>query len=177
MSKILVVSYSWTGTCKQVAKLLCAQQSGWQAAEIRLEQPRTGRSGYWRCVLDSLLRRRPAILYDGPAPEDFEAVVLVSPIWAFSLAGPMRSFVSTRRNRLPDVAVVSVMGGAGAGHAVREVEQMMGRLSVLDAAFTMQEVEDGSATLGLREFGDTLRKLEDDWHPEPGPGQLTPSAA
>ena len=175
MSKILVVSCSWTGTCTQVAKLLCAQQTGWQSAEIRLEHPRSGRVGYWRCVLDSVLRRKPAIRYEGPFPKDFDAVVFVSPIWAFSLASPMRSFVTTQRDHLPDVAVVSVMGGAGASNAVREVERIVGRPSVLDAAFTMQDVEDGRAAIGLRDFGDALRKLEDAWHA--GGAGMAPYAA
>ena len=175
MSRILVVSFSWTGTCTRLAKLMCNQQPGWQLGEIRLEKPRKGQAGYWRCVLDSVLRLRPAIRYEGPFPRDFDAVVLVSPIWAFSLAGPMRSFVHTRRDHLPDVAVVSVMGGAGAANAVREVERIIGRPSALNAAFTMQEVESGQAGIASRRFGDTLRELEDSKNPEtfaalaPGP--------
>ncbi|MBS0454213.1 MAG: flavodoxin [Proteobacteria bacterium] len=175
MSRILVISYSWTGTCTRLAKLMCSQQPGWQLGEIRLAKTRKGRSGYWRCVLDSVLRLRPAFLYEGPFPRDFDAVVLVSPIWAFSLAGPMRSFVHTWRDHLPDVAVISVMGGAGASNAVREVERLIGRPSARHAAFTMQEVESGQAGIASRKFGDALRELEDFKHPEtfaalsPGP--------
>lgn len=175
MSRILVVSYSRTGTCTRLAKLVCSQQPGWQHGEIRLEDARSGRAGYWRCVLDSVLKLRPAIRYEGPFPRDFDAVVLVSPIWAFSLAGPMRSFVHTRREHLPDVAVISVMGGAGASNAVREVERIIGRPSALHAAFTMQQVESGEAGIASRHFGDALRELEDSRHPKtlaafsPGP--------
>lgn len=161
MSKILVVAYSWTGTCSRLAKLLSHQQPGWQLGKIVLEQPRKGRAGYWRCVFDSVLRRRPAIRYEGPSPRQFDAVVLVSPIWAFSLAGPMRSFVTTRRDHLPDVAVISVMGGAGAANAVHEVERLIGRSAVMSAAFTMQEVREGAAGTRLRTFGDALRSAED----------------
>ncbi|MDM0045072.1 flavodoxin [Variovorax dokdonensis] len=161
MSNILVVSYSWTGTCTQVGRRLCAQRPGWQHAEIALEKPRSGRAGYWRCVLDSLLRRRPAIVYHGPFPTQFDAVVLVSPIWAFSLASPMRSFVRTRRDHLPDVAVVSVMGGAGASNAEREVERLLGRTCVRAAAFTMQDVQEGKANARIDQFADALQALED----------------
>ena len=176
MSRILVVSYSWTGTCTLLAKLMCSQQPGWQFAQIQLERPRNGRAGYWRCVLDSLLRLRPAIRYDGPFPQEFDVVVLVSPIWAFGLAGPMRSFVSTRRDHLPDVAVISVMGGAGARNAVREIERIIGRPSVMNTAFTMQEVEEGHSGIGLRSFGDALRELEESRHPETF-AALSPRAA
>lgn len=161
MSKVLVVVYSYTGSCSRLARLLCSQQKGWQLAEIRLERPRLGAAGYWRCVLDSVLRLKPAIRYEGPVAGHFDAVVLVSPIWAFSLAGPMRSFVTTRREHLPDVAVISVMGGAGASNAVAEVSSRLGRTPVMSAAFTMDEVESGNCEDRLKAFGTALRTLED----------------
>src|SRR5665647_2974058 len=82
---------------------------------------RAGPTGTLRCVADSLLRRRPLIRYDGPGPGKFEAVVLVSPIWIYRLAGPMRSFVADRVADLKRVAVVSVMGAQGASNAVAAV--------------------------------------------------------
>ena len=164
MSKILVVVFSYSGTCTRLAKLLCSQQPGWQMGEIRLAQTRTGNAGYWRCVLDSVLRRRPHIHYEGAFPRDFEAVVLVSPIWAFSLAGPMRSFITTRREHLPDVAVISVMGGAGAPNAVAEVARLIDRAPVMSTAFTMDSVENGSCEQQLRDFGNALRTAEEAKH-------------
>jgi hypothetical protein len=157
MSKILVVCYSYTGTCLQLARELCGQQ-GWQKAEIALVHPRSGTVGYWHCVLDSLLRRKPEIRYDGPLPRDFEAVVLISPIWAFRLASPMRSFVARRRDHLPEVAVISVMGGAGAPNAVAEVGQLLERAPIHSAAFTMKEVEEGACRERLQAFAGALHR-------------------
>jgi flavodoxin len=150
MGKILVVSYSFTGTSRQLANTL-ARLQGWTAAEIADQRP--GRNN-WRCVLDSLLRRRPPIRYDGPAPEPFDAVVLVAPIWAYRLAGPMRSFVAQYRDRLPAaVHVVSAMGGSGAPNAVAEIGQLLGRSPIFTTAFLAREVEDGSCAARLHAFG------------------------
>lgn len=176
MSKILVVSYSWTGTCDRVADLLCQLRPGWQRGEIDLDKPRHGRVGYWRCVLDSVLRLKPAIHYEGPFPSKFDAVVLVSPIWAFHLAGPMRSFIHTRREHLPDVAVISVMGGAGASNAVREIEQLTGRSCLMKAAFTMKDVQDDRAAVPLRDFAETLRAMKEAAG-RPAPNDLAPQSA
>jgi hypothetical protein len=140
MSKVLLVVYSMTGTSRRLAEALAATQQ-WTLAEIRDAKP--GRTP-WRCILDSLLGRRPAIRYDGPDPRGFDAVVLVSPIWTGRLAGPMRSFVTQHAAALPRTAVVSVMGGRGAPAAVAEVNRLLKRASLLDAAFTQREVEDGS---------------------------------
>lgn len=154
MGKILVVSYSHTGTSRQLANTL-AQLQGWTATEIAEVHP--GR-GDWRCVLDSLLRRRPAIRYGGPAPEQFDAVVLVAPIWVYRLAGPMRSFVDQYRDRLSTVAVVSVMGGRGAPNAVAEIGHLLGRSPIFSTAFLAREVEDGSCAGRLRAFGEAVDK-------------------
>ena len=117
MSKVLVVVYSLTGTSREVAKLLHSQQD-WLVAEITAIHSRTGALGDMRCLFESMFRLRPPIHYAGPPPSDFDAVVLISPIWGFQLAAPMRSFVAMHRKQLPQVAVISVMGGSGASNAV-----------------------------------------------------------
>lgn len=160
MSEVLVVMYSYAGTSRQLAQLLCSQQE-WPMAEISEVSPRSGLRGTGRCLLDSWLRRRPEIRYTGPPPNEFDAVVLVAPIWAYRLAGPMRSFVALWREHLPDVAVVSVMGGSGAPNAVAEIGQLLGRSPILSTAFTSREVEDGSCAAWLQAFGNAVEKAQD----------------
>ena len=157
MPKILVIAYSHTGTCGRVAQLLCEQQQ-WPLAEVTDLRPRAGVLGTWRCVADSLLRRRPAICYAGPDPSRFDALVLVAPIWMSRLAGPMRSFVASRRSALPPLAVVSVMGRVGAYNAVAEVARLTGRQPLLGTAVAARSVEDGSCAEVLQAFGDGLRE-------------------
>lgn len=160
MNNILVIVYSYTGTSRKVAELLCSQQ-GWRLADVTDAHPRSGALGTWRCLLDSFLRRQPAIRYDGPPPGDFDAVVLVSPIWMLRLAGPMRSFVAQQRHRLPDVAVLSVMGGEGAPNAAAEIGELLGRAPVMTTAVTLREVDDGSCAARLQAFGTAIRSMED----------------
>jgi len=156
MSKILVVVYSYTGTCRRLAELLCDEQ-GWPMAEITDARPRSGALGLWRCLFDSWLRRQPPIHYTGLPPDGFDAVVLVAPIWAYRLAGPMRTFVASRRESLAEVAVAPVMGGSGAPNAIAEVGRLLGRAPILSTAFTAREVEEGSCAARLRAFGDAVR--------------------
>lgn len=156
MANALVVFYSYTGTSRKLAQLLAAQQ-GWPLGEVIELQSRAGGSGSWRCVLDSLLRREPPISYSGPDPSRFDLVVLVSPIWLYRLAGPMRTFVGSRAEVLERVAVVSVMGSAGAVNAVSEVASLLDDATVHAAAFTSREVLDGSCAERLQAFGDGLQ--------------------
>jgi hypothetical protein len=156
MDTILVVCYSYTGVTRRLAQLLCSHH-GWPLGEVLDERPRAGASGTWRCVVDSLLRRHPEVRYFGPDPDDFHTVVLMSPIWAWRLAGPMRTFVTTRRAVLRHVAVISTMGSGGASNAIAEIAHVLGRPPILADAFTTREIEDGSGTARLIAFGDRLR--------------------
>ena len=158
MSRILVVFYSYTGTGRRLARLLAAQQ-GWPVGEVQELRPRSGTKATWQCMLDSLFRRRPAIRYEGPALRNFDVVVLIAPIWARQLAGPMRSFVAELRTALPEVAVLSVMGSDGAPAAAAEIARWTKETPQLAGAFTSREVNDGSCAGRLQAFGDAIRAL------------------
>src|SRR5512133_832026 len=155
MDTILVVCYSYTGTTRALAQLLCSHH-GWPLAEVVEERPRAGAMGTLRCVLDSMLRRHPAVRYVGPDPQDFRTVVLMAPIWVYRLAGPMRTFIASHRDALRRVAVIVTMGSAGASNALSEVAHVLGRAPILAESFRTREIEDGSCTSRLIALGDRL---------------------
>ncbi|MBB3176798.1 flavodoxin [Variovorax sp. Sphag1AA] len=161
MDKTLVVFYSYSGVCRRVAQLL-ASHHGWPIGEIRDSHPRAGFMGGLRCVLDSMLRLRPAIRYEGPEPADFDAVVIISPIWAYQMAGPMRTFLAHNAKRLPRVAQITTMNGAGASNAVAEAARLLKSAPILTAEFLVREIEDGSGTSRLLAFGDALKSASVD---------------
>lgn len=148
MHKTLVVVYSNTGTSLQLARRMCAER-GWEMGQIKEARVRTGLRGVLRCVLDSCLRRQPPIRFEGPDPRGFDTVVLVSPIWVYRLAGPMRSFVASEASRIQHYAIVSVMGGSGAAPAAAEIGRLTGRSPILSMAFTTREVETGACAAQL----------------------------
>ena len=154
--KTLIVCYSNTGTSRRVADLL-ASQFQWQRGEVLEVRSRAGTLGTLRCVMDSLLRRHPAIRYEGPDPRGFETVVLIAPIWLAELAGPMRTFVRDHTSGLKQVAVISVMGGLGATNAFAEVDRILGQPPILSTSFTTRGVDDGSYSTGLEAFGNAVR--------------------
>lgn len=160
MSKVLVVCYSYTGISHKLARLLCRQQN-WPMGEVSEFNPRGGLSGLWKCLADSWLRRTPAIRYVGPATADFDVVVLVSPIWAFRLAGPMRSFVTERLGQFPDVAVACVRGSRGGLGAVAEIAKILGRNPILSAAFNQRDVQYGNCAARLTAFAAAVQWSED----------------
>lgn len=156
MSKVLVVSYSYTGTSRKLAQLLCRQQN-WPLGEISEHYSREGLRGLWDCLADSWLRRTPTIRYAGSATANFDAVVLVSPVWALRLAGPMRSFISARLGQFPDVAVIFVRGVRGGLGAVSKVAGILGRNPILSTAFNQRDVQDGNCAARLTAFASAVQ--------------------
>ena len=154
---VLIVHYSFTGTSRRVGEALHAR-FGWPEGEIADAVP--GR-GNWRCVLDSLLKRRPPIRYAGPPIPSFDLVILVAPIWVYRLAGPMRTFVTEHRVEFPRVALITVMGGRGAPNALAEVTDILSRPPALFLPLTAREVDDGSFIARLEAFpGEASGKSE-----------------
>lgn len=156
MDRILVVAYSYTGSSRRLASWLSAQH-GWPVAEISEARPREGLAGLWRCLLDALLDRLPEIKRTGLALQDYDAVVLVAPIWFNRLASPMRSFIATYRDRLPSVVLLSVMGKRGASLAEVDLKRLTGHQPILSEVFTAQEVEEARDTPRLPALADAVR--------------------
>lgn len=151
MLPVLVVYYSCTGTARRAAQQLASHRQ-WAIGEIRDPQP----PGVRRCSLEYLLRRRPGFQYDGPPPAGFRAVVVVAPIRAGRLAGPVRSFLRQHAHELEDVALVPIMRSSGATRAFREAAGLLGRDPIACAGFRQREVDDGSAGERLHAFADAL---------------------
>lgn len=152
MSEILVISYSNTGTSRRLAQMLC-QQQGWPMAEISEVHPRCGFSGQLNCLLDSWMRRRPSISYTGPPPNEYDAVVLVAPVWSWRLAGPVRSFVKLMNEQLPDIAMISVAESLETRSVISEISSLMGYCPVSNTTFTPDEINDGRCLERLQIFG------------------------
>jgi hypothetical protein len=175
MPSTLVIVYSYTGTSRRLADQLCSRQ-GWPMGEVLERRSRSGAAGLVRCVLDSLLRRRPPVDYRGPDPSNYDSVVLIAPIWAGRLASPMRSFAAERAASLPRVAMISVMGSRGAHKAAAEMGELLGRAPRLWTGITQHEVDDGSAAARMSAFGRAVTALAQRAEPAQ-PAGLSPQAA
>jgi len=149
---VLVIVYSRTGTGWRLAQLLGALHD-WPVATIRDARPHERDGGAWRRLLDTWLLRRPAIVYDGPEPQGYDAVVLVSPTRLARLAAPMRSFIASRRGQLREVAFLSVCGACSPAPAAAEVTRLLGRTPLVSVALRHAEVEDGRFAEPLQAFG------------------------
>lgn len=171
MDDTLIIYYSYTGTSRKVAQAL-AESRGWPIGEVLDDSPR---SGWLRCVVDSLLRRLPAVRYRGPDPSAYDRVILVSPVWVAHLAAPMRSFVAGNARSIAHYAVVTTMGSGGSDAVEAEIERLLGRPPLLCAEFLARHVDDGTYAAELETFAAAVAGMKG--APPERPPELSPRAA
>lgn len=137
--KALVVYYSRSGTCKRVASYVAEALEG-DVEEIEEAVPRTGVAGYARSLLEAVAKGVPSIGTTRD-PRDYNLVVLGSPVWAGTMASPIRSYILSHPGQLRSAAFFAVMGGRGGEQALREMRLACGATDSPRCLLTQREVE------------------------------------
>jgi len=149
--KTLVAYYSRTGTTKKVAEAL-VEKLGAEIEEIKDTVDRSGAKGYLLAGRDAMQKRLTVIAPVKFNPADFELVIVGTPIWAWNLAAPVRTYLTEQKDNFPRVAFFCTMGGSGDDKAAAEAEKIIGKkISALLALKTVEVVKN--------EFIDKLDKF------------------
>ena len=151
MNDILLVCYSRTGNTRLVADEL-ARLTGWPLGLIHDAKPRAGASGDWRCMLDAWLRSRPDYRYEGPPLEDYEHIVLLTPVWMKGLAAPLRTFLDDHDLSHKRVSVICTQGGRGGFNAVEEIAALTRQVPSPVQILLQSEVLGGLSPQRLEDF-------------------------
>lgn len=139
MSKTLVVYHSRSGHTRQVAQAL-AQRLHADLDQITVPTPRRGLRGYVRCALEAIAEVTPPLRALQRDPHDYELVVVGTPVWFWSLASPVRSYLRQERGAQVRFAFFCTMGSAGATRVFESMAALTGRPPVATLALTEQEV-------------------------------------
>lgn len=126
MSRILVVCYSRGGTTLEVASRI-AERCGADLELIKDKTPRDGVLGWLRSAFEAVLRRQPWIQPPRRAVGDYALVIVGTPVWAGSMASPVRSYLTRQQGRLRRVAFFCTHGGRGGDKVLAEMAVLCGR--------------------------------------------------
>lgn len=158
MSKILVVYHSRTGYTRRVA-LDLAGRLGADLDVIRIVQPMHGPVGYALCAIEAFWGLAPALRRQEKDPADYDLVVIGTPVWFWSLASPVRSWLEKFGRRGKRFAFFCTMGGSGAGRVFATMKEMTGHAPVATLALTDSEI-DATARGKLDAFVHAIRAGE-----------------
>jgi menaquinone-dependent protoporphyrinogen IX oxidase len=121
--------------------------------------PRQGRLRFLRAVLETVACGLPTIR--GPFNvSDYPLVILGTPVWAGSMASPMRSFLVGHQRELRHVACFCTMAGHGDQSTLREMAALCRKADAPTFSCTEAEVRAGRHRQRLEQFVRTLRSVE-----------------
>jgi flavodoxin len=149
--KTLLVYFSRTGHTRQVAEEI-ARHCDADLDPIIEERGRAGFWGYWRSGWDALRHTAPGIQPAQKNPADYALVVIGTPIWNFSLAPPVRSYVRQHASEFKQLAFFCTEGGSGDQKAFDELARICGKKPVATLAITEKQMSEQAHRQSLQTF-------------------------
>jgi flavodoxin len=155
MPKTLIVYHSRSGYTRRLAQSLAARLDA-DLDEIRIVQPLDGPLGYVMCAIEAIGGLGPALRPATRDPATYDLVVVGTPVWFWSLASPVRSWLEQHPLGGRRFAFFCTMGGSGASCVFSTMKELAGGDPIATLALTDDEV-DGSARAKVDGFIRTLK--------------------
>jgi len=147
----LIVFHSRTGYTRRVAEELAGECNG-AVDEVCRAGERRGLVGYLGCAFEARTGRTPVVLPVRQDPARFELVLLGTPVWAWSLSSPVRTYLREHGRHLKRVAFFCTMAAAGADNAFSEMQALCGKVPLATLVLTDRELEARSHGVALSAF-------------------------
>jgi flavodoxin len=148
--KTLVVYYSRTGNTRKVAGEI-AEALGAELDEIKEKKDRSGALGYMQAGKDAMMGKG-AEIGEGKDAGGYGMVVVGTPIWAFTVAPPVREYLDRNKGKIEKVAFFCTQAGKGSEKAFGEMEKICGKEPVGVLVVSEKEIADGEHARKAREF-------------------------
>jgi menaquinone-dependent protoporphyrinogen IX oxidase len=142
MAKTLIVYHSRSGYTRRVASAL-ARRLRADVEEIRDIRPVDGPIGYAICALEAVLGITPALRRSRRDIASYDAIVVGTPVWFWSLSSPVRTWLAEHRLGRKRVAFFCTMGGAGGERVLAAMAELARARPVATLTMTDAEVDSG----------------------------------
>ncbi len=151
MTKKLVCYYSHTGNTQKIAELV-AEKTAADVERIIDAKSRAGALGYLAAACDSMFKRRSRIQPVKKDPSKYNLVILGTPVWAWNLSPPMRTYILDHKAKFSHVAFFCTEGGAGGNRVFRQMADLIGKQPVATLELTEPDLKSNSYKGKLDEF-------------------------
>ncbi|HOW60701.1 MAG TPA: flavodoxin [Candidatus Moranbacteria bacterium] len=137
--KILIIYYSRTGTTKKIA-LAVAKRIGAEVEEIKDTINRDGIKGYLISGRDAMQKKLTILKQSLKNPAEFDLVIIGTPIWAWSISAPVRTYITEKKNSFKKIAIFCTMGGSGDVKVFSEIAEIIGLKPIATLALLTKDV-------------------------------------
>ena len=156
MKKILVVCCSRTGHTEAVARQLATSLRA-DLECIAEAQGRDGLLGYLRSALEALLGVHPVIARSEYRPQDYDLIVIGTPVWFWNMSSPVRSYIRRHRTHIAEAAVFCTMGGSGGTKVQDDLVRLLGRPALARMALKERDIDQGRVSNAMARFEHDIR--------------------
>lgn len=149
--KVLLVYYSRSGITRSLS-LQLGELLGADVEEIQDMSSRKGVVGFMRSGYQAL-RKRGAMIGDlAKTPEDYDVVVVGTPIWAERMASPVRAYLERVRGLIPSGAFFCTSQSGGYASVLEGMADVAGCEMQASLSVTQKQVESGNGLELLTAF-------------------------
>lgn len=153
--RTLVAYYSLSGNTKRVAERIA------NLCDADVEQIRDmkGRTGAWAMLSsgrEAMFKRPASIQPTEIDPGQYELVVLGTPIWAWTMSSPMRTYIIRHAASFNRVAFFCTEGGTGGERAFAHMSALIGMQPVATLEVTESDLKTGADEDKLQRFIDAI---------------------
>ncbi len=153
--KCLVVFYSWSGNTRKVAEALAAELHC-ECEEIVETRARRGFLAYTRSIREAAQRHPALIAPTKHNPSAYDLVIVGTPVWAWSVSSPVRTYLAANAQSLPQVAFFCTLGGRGEKSTFAQMEAICDKLPIGTIGFFARDVLSGQFWTRLKAFAASL---------------------
>lgn len=154
--KTLVAFFSRTGTTKKVAEKI-ARTLKCDKEEIKDDVKRSGPVGYMRCGREASARMLTTLKKIKKDPAEYDMIVVGTPIWAWNVSSPVRTYLTENKGKFKKVAFFCTMMGSGAEKAFAEMKGLVGKKLAGTLALLTKEVNQGGYEDSIKKFTQKLK--------------------
>jgi flavodoxin len=137
--KALVAYYSRTGITKKVAQFV-SNTLGCDIEEILDKKERKGPVNYIIAGKDAVTKRLTDIEEIRMDPSLYDIVIVGTPVWAFTMAPAIRTYLTENKDRFKDLAFFCTQGSSGSSQTFKDMGAVAGKRPRASFEATAREV-------------------------------------
>jgi flavodoxin len=149
--RTLVAYFSRTGHTQTLAQQIAL---GCTADLERIQDPSegTGARHYLRSLWQAVMHHGVPIASTRYNPADYDLVVIGTPIWAWNISSPVRSYIVQHQGQFRRLALFCTCDGAGQTKVLSDLEALCNKAPIATLAVTTQEMTDGQQDQRMTRF-------------------------
>ncbi|HEX2676252.1 MAG TPA: hypothetical protein VHM19_06420 [Polyangiales bacterium] len=156
--KILVVYYSRSGNTQEVARAI-SERLDCGAEPILDRTDRRGIRGWLRSGRDGWKQRTTEIVPMASRAEDYDLVIVGTPVWASSLSAPVRTYLQSVRGKAKRVAFFLTYGGSGQDRVFTQMQAAVGQPPIAVLAITERQLDSGEYRTRAHDLARAVRQI------------------